>query len=88
MSMYTYSEARRRLASLLEEALGGRKVIIRRKDGRLFELRPAPDNGSPLDVDTVDLNVNSDEIVAFILESRREALAEVKAVHGAKAESL
>lgn len=73
MSMYTYSEARRRLASLLEEALGGRRVIIRRKDGRLFELRSAPVNGSPLDVDTVDLDITTDEIVDFIQKSRREA---------------
>ena len=72
MSMYTYSEARRRLASLLEEALSGSKVIIRRKDGRMFELRPAPISGSPLDVEIVDLDVTTDEIVKFVRESRRE----------------
>lgn len=71
MSTYTYSEARRRLASLLEEALGGRRVVIRRKDGRLFELRPVTAAGSPLEVDTVDLDVTTDEIVEFIRESRR-----------------
>lgn len=71
MSMYTYSEARRRLASLLEEALAGRKVIIRRRDGRLFELRPAPADGSPLDVETVDLEVTTEEIVDFVREGRR-----------------
>ncbi len=73
MSMYTYSEARRRLASLLDEALGGRRVIIRRKDGHLFELRPAPAPGSPLDVETVDLEVTAGEIVDFVHEGRREA---------------
>lgn len=71
MSMYTYSEARRKLASLLDEALSGRRVIIRRKDGRLFELRPAPATGSPLDVETVDLDVSTEEIVGFIQEGRR-----------------
>lgn len=71
MSVHSYSEARRRLASLLEEALSGRRVIIRRKDGRLFELRPTTMTGSPLDVDTVDLDVTTDEIVGFIQESRR-----------------
>lgn len=73
MSMYTYSEARRRLASLLEESLAGRRVLIRRKDGHLFELRPAPAVDSPLDVGTVELNVTTDEIVDFIQESRRGA---------------
>lgn len=73
MSMYTYSEARRRLASLLDEALRGRTVIIRRRDGRLFELRPATVSGSPLDVDTIDLDVTTDDIVDFVREGRRRA---------------
>ncbi len=71
--MYTCSEARQHLASLLEEVSRGRRVIIRRKAGRLFELRAASLSGSPLDVETVDLDVTTDEIVGFVQESRRGA---------------
>ncbi len=38
MHVYTYSEARQKLASVLEQAEATGKVIIRRKDGRTFAL--------------------------------------------------
>ncbi len=69
MKVYTYSEARQSLASVLEEAHKEGAVGIRRKDGRMFVIRPEPTNGSPLD----DLGVTTDEIVGFIRESRRES---------------
>jgi len=47
-------------------------VGIRRKDGRMFVIRPEPSNGSPLDIKGMDLGVTTDEIVGFIRESRRE----------------
>ena len=40
MQVYTYSEARQKLSSVLEEAENTGKVIIRRKDGRTFALTP------------------------------------------------
>ena len=70
MKVYTYSEARQSLASVLEEAHKEGAVGIRRKDGRMFVIRPEPTNGSPLDI---DLGVTTDEIVGFIRESRRES---------------
>ena len=36
MTVYTYSEARQRLASLLEQAAKGAEVRIRREDGRVL----------------------------------------------------
>lgn len=70
MIVYTYSEARQNLASLLDEAAKEGEVRIKRKDGQVFVVRPVPSSGSPLDVDSVDLGVTSDEIVAFIREGR------------------
>ena len=72
MKVYTYSEARQSLASLLEQARKEGAVGIRRKDGRMFVIRPEPSKGSPLDVPGVGLDVTSEEIVGFIRESRRE----------------
>lgn len=72
MKVYTYSEARQRLASLLEQARSEGAVGIRRKDGRMFVIRPEPSNGSPLDIHGVGLDVTTQEVVGFIRESRRD----------------
>jgi len=48
MTVYTYAEARRNLASVLDEAEREGEVRITRRDGTTFSLRPTP-NGSPFD---------------------------------------
>ena len=70
MNTYTYSEAKQNLALLLNKAKTEGKVIIKRKDGSSFELKAIVENKSGLDVKGVNLNVDSDEIVDFIRESR------------------
>ncbi len=70
MRVYTYSEARQKLASLLDTAQREGGVAIRRRNGQTFILRPEPSNGSPLDVEGVDLGVTTGEIVGLIRESR------------------
>ena len=51
MQVYTYSEARQKLALVLKQAESTGKVLIRRKDGRTFALIPEENNmaASPLD---------------------------------------
>ena len=68
MRVYTYSEARQNLASLLLRGDGA--VRIRRKDGQSFVLQPEVRSGSPLDVDPVKINVTTDEIVRIVREGR------------------
>jgi len=70
MRAYTYSEARQNLASLLEIAQRDGSVRIRRKDGRSFVLQPESTAASPLDVEGVDIGVESAEIVEMIREGR------------------
>jgi PHD/YefM family antitoxin component YafN of YafNO toxin-antitoxin module len=72
MKVYTYSEARQNLATLLEQARREGSVRIRRRDGQSFVLKPEPTAGSPLDVEGIDLNLTMDEIVEFVREGRRE----------------
>lgn len=72
MKVYTYSEARQNFASVLEQARKEGAVRIRRRDGESFVLKPEASTGSPLDVEGIDLDVTTDEIVAFVRESRRE----------------
>lgn len=72
MRVYTYSEARQNLASLLEQARREGAVRIRRRDGQTFLLQPDKASGSPLDVEGLDLGLTKEEIVAFVREGRRE----------------
>ena len=71
MIVYTYSEARQNLASLLEKATEEGEVRIKRKDGQVFIVRVQPRADSPLNVDGIDLGITTDEIVQFIQEGRR-----------------
>lgn len=73
MRVYTYSEARQRLASVLETAAREGGVRIRRRDGTLFVLRPEAGPGSAFDVPGPDLGVGRDEVVAIVREGRRRA---------------
>lgn len=73
MKVYTYSQARQRLAKILEEAQGEGAVVIRRRDGQTFVLKPEPQSGSPLDVEGVDLGVRTNEIIGFVRESRERS---------------
>ncbi|MCK4760823.1 MAG: type II toxin-antitoxin system Phd/YefM family antitoxin [Candidatus Aminicenantes bacterium] len=71
MMVYTYSNARQNLLSLLEESIREGEVRIKRKDGRVFILRPEKKRGSPLDIEGIDSDLTSEEIVQFIKEGRR-----------------
>ena len=70
MTTYTYSEARQNLASLLEKAKKEGEIIIKRKDGSSFVVRPYRSNSSPLDVNGIDLKITADEISDIIREVR------------------
>jgi hypothetical protein len=71
MREYTFSRARQELASLLDLARQEGGVRIRRRDGQVFEVKPAPrTGGSPLDVPGVDLALPTGEMMAALAESR------------------
>ena len=71
MTVYTCSEARQKLASLLEQAVKEGEVRIESNDGQTFVIRPEPTVESPLDVEGVSLGITTAEIVQFIHEGRR-----------------
>jgi antitoxin (DNA-binding transcriptional repressor) of toxin-antitoxin stability system len=74
MKAYTYSEARENFASVLEEAERDGAVEIRRRDGAVFRLSPAPrSKSSPLEVPGVKLKVSTDDIVATVREERERS---------------
>ncbi len=71
MNVYTYSEARQRLSSVLDSAKNSGKVLIKRKDGSTFSLTSEIQSQSPLDIKGIKTDITTPEIVSFIRKSRR-----------------
>ena len=71
MIVYTYSEARQKLAQVLDQVLQQGEVRIKRRDGQVFVIKPERPTGSPLDVPGITTALDADEIVEFIQEGRR-----------------
>ena len=71
MKSYTYSEAREKFASVLEEAERDGAVEIRRRDGAVFRILPARrTKASPLDVKGVKVGTSTADWVAAVREGR------------------
>jgi prevent-host-death family protein len=67
---YTYSQARQNLASVLDQVESDGEVVITRRDGRRFVIRPAEADRSPLDVPAIKSGLSREEIVSSIREGR------------------
>lgn len=71
MTIYTYSEARQNFASVLYKARKVGEVLVKRKDGTVFIIKPVTKNESPLDVKGVDIKLSRNEIVDLLREVRQ-----------------
>jgi hypothetical protein len=69
MKVYSYSEARQKLAQLLDEAQN-EEVLIRRKDGTVFSLKSKRTKKSPFDVKGINGDVSTKNILDAVRESR------------------
>jgi hypothetical protein len=70
MTVYTYSEARQNFAKVLDQARKNGEVLVRRKDGSVFIIKPVTGKESPLDIQGIDLSLTRDEIVESLREIR------------------
>lgn len=70
MTVYTYSQARQNLAFLLDEALAKRNILIKRRDGSLFTIKPVTKKKSPLDIEGIKTDISTNELIDIIRESR------------------
>lgn len=75
MKVYTYTEARQKLSDLLDLAGEEGEVVVRRRDGSEYVVRPRRTKTSPLDVEPVEMDpdrepVGREEIVQAVRESR------------------
>jgi len=73
MKIYTYSQAREKLAALLEESKN-EEVVIRRRKGDMFSIAPkSPSRHSPFEVPGLNKKITRKEIVQALRESREQA---------------
>lgn len=70
MKVYTYSQARQKLARVLDDARQEGQVQIKRRDGQTFIIKPVEEKKSPLDVAGVSTDINLDELNEAVRESR------------------
>ena len=70
MTTYTFSEARQKLSSVLDRARKEGEVLIKRKDGSMFAIKPVKKAESPLDVEGIELSLSAEEIVNYVREVR------------------
>jgi hypothetical protein len=71
MIVYTYSEARQKLAKVLDQVVERGEVRIKRKDGQVFVIKAEKSKGSPLDVPGIEVRLSVSEIIGFVQEGRR-----------------
>lgn len=69
MKVYTYSEARQKLAQLLDQAQQ-EEVLIRRRDGATFSVTAKRKKRSPFDVKGIKTEATTSDILDAIKESR------------------
>ncbi|OED37985.1 prevent-host-death protein [Chromatiales bacterium (ex Bugula neritina AB1)] len=71
MKVYSYSEARQKLAELLDHAQS-EEVLIKRKDGTVFSVKSKREKKSPFDVKGMQSKVTKENIVDAVRESREK----------------
>ena len=70
MKVYSFTEARQKLAEVLTEARDT-DVVIRRRNGETFVVRRQLAEQSPLDVPGITTRVSTKDILAAVADSRR-----------------
>ena len=70
-AVYTYTEARQNLASVLDKASAEGEVRVKRRDGQVLAIKSERVTTSTLDVEGIDLNISTDESLQVIADSRR-----------------
>jgi antitoxin Phd len=74
MKIYTYSEAREKLARILDESKT-EEVVIRRRKGDMYAIVPKSERPrrSPFDVPGLGKSISREEILDAIRESRERS---------------
>lgn len=70
MKTFTYSEAEQNFSGLLELAKAMGRVFIRKDDGETFVIMPETVEKSPFDVEGIDTDITTEELLLFIEEAK------------------
>ena len=71
MTVYTFSEARQKFAAILNQAQLEGEVLIKRRDGSSFVIKPVKKITSPLNVKGIDTDISKEEIIDVLNEVRQ-----------------
>jgi predicted nucleic acid-binding protein/PHD/YefM family antitoxin component YafN of YafNO toxin-antitoxin module len=80
-NVYHYTGARQHFAALLDEAKKQGVVCVKKRNGESFYIRSATTKKSPLDIEGVDLDISSSEIVDIIREGRERNYGSYKKIN-------
>ena len=72
MKTYTFTQAREKLAALLDEAAQHGEVRIQRRSGDVFIIKLLRNKSSGLNVKGLKIGLDRDEILQSIREGRKE----------------
>ena len=70
MTLYRYSQARQKFALLLDQTKKEGKVLIKRRDGIMFSLKPDKNKKSPLDIKATKTKATTKDIIESAYEPR------------------
>ena len=70
MTVYSYSAAKKHLATVLKRASQEGEVWIQHQNGQRFVIKSAPQRRSPLEVEGINVPISAEEIVACVREGR------------------
>lgn len=73
MNVYTYSKARKKLASLLDEVREQGSAQIKRRNGETFIIKPVKEEKSSLDIPGVNSDLDLKQLNEAVRESRKRA---------------
>lgn len=66
MREYSFTEARQHFASILDEAKNEGVVYIKKRNGESFYIKPVISRKSPFDIEGVNLEISTEDIVDII----------------------
>lgn len=72
MIVVTYSEARQKLAKLLDEVKEGEEVLIKRKDGTYYSIEKADKTMECREWPGVETNISREQIIEALHEGREK----------------
>ena len=70
MKTYSFTEAHRNFATLLDQAAREGGVLIERRNGQTFIIKPYKQVDSPLNVKGLKLNLEREDVLESIQEAR------------------